>query len=301
MGMTSGQLLRRVEVPLAVSLIAAGIRTATVQVVATATLAALVAGGGLGRFLVDGYGRQDYAMVYAGPCWWRCSVATEVVLGALQRRLTPARGRRRGVDPADPLRPDRTPTGRRRPPAGANMSAIRAIRRFVLPSRPSGWLAWLSGIPRPTRAGSTLAGGTQKADHACGRAPVSPAPGEPRSRRSCSPAGLLATACGGGTSTSSSSSSAPSTSGSTGSGPVSIAAYNFGESDPGECLQGRPGQGRLPGEREVADQPRGRRTCAGEGRPRRGGGLRRDVDRVPQQEGQRGERDAAGLAGCDRR
>ncbi|HEX2809036.1 MAG TPA: hypothetical protein VHN80_22975, partial [Kineosporiaceae bacterium] len=90
----------------------AGIRTATVQVVATATLAALVAGGGLGRFLVDGYGRQDYAMVYGGAVLVALlSVATEVVLGALQRRLTPARVRRRGVDPADPLRPDRTPTG----------------------------------------------------------------------------------------------------------------------------------------------------------------------------------------------
>jgi osmoprotectant transport system permease protein len=112
MGMTSGQLLRRVEVPLAVPLIAAGIRTATVQVVATATLAALVAGGGLGRFLVDGYGRQDYAMLYAGAVLVALlSVATEVVLGALQRRLTPARGRRRGVDPADLLRPERTPAG----------------------------------------------------------------------------------------------------------------------------------------------------------------------------------------------
>lgn len=109
MGMTGGQLLRRVEVPLAVPLIAAGIRTATVQVVATATLAALVAGGGLGRFLVDGYGRQDYPMVYAGAVLVALlSVATEVVLGAAQRRLTPGRapGRTRAVP-----RPDQTPAG----------------------------------------------------------------------------------------------------------------------------------------------------------------------------------------------
>ena len=49
MGMTRGQLLRRVELPLALPLVAAGVRTAAVQVVATATLAAYVGGGGLGR------------------------------------------------------------------------------------------------------------------------------------------------------------------------------------------------------------------------------------------------------------
>jgi osmoprotectant transport system permease protein len=109
MGMTGRQLLRRVEMPLAVPLIAAGIRTATVQVVATATLAALVAGGGLGRFLVDGYGRQDYAMVYAGAVLVALlSVTTEVVLGALQRRLTPGRAPRRTLAA---LRPEQTPTG----------------------------------------------------------------------------------------------------------------------------------------------------------------------------------------------
>src|SRR5206468_5059767 len=58
--------LLRVELPLAVPLIMAGVRTSAVQVVATATLAAVVAGGGLGRFIIDGLARQIYPEVFAG-------------------------------------------------------------------------------------------------------------------------------------------------------------------------------------------------------------------------------------------
>src|SRR5207248_10815153 len=56
----------RVELPLAVPLIMAGIRTSAVQVVATATLAALIAGGGLGRYIVDGLATQDFVKTAAG-------------------------------------------------------------------------------------------------------------------------------------------------------------------------------------------------------------------------------------------
>ncbi|HZD98178.1 MAG TPA: ABC transporter permease [Micromonosporaceae bacterium] len=56
MGMSGLQMLGRVELPLAVPYIAAGIRTAAVQIVATATLAALVAGGGLGNIIYAGFG-----------------------------------------------------------------------------------------------------------------------------------------------------------------------------------------------------------------------------------------------------
>lgn len=56
MGMSGGQLLRRVEIPLASPYIWAGFRNAAVQVVATATLAALVAGGGLGSIISAGFG-----------------------------------------------------------------------------------------------------------------------------------------------------------------------------------------------------------------------------------------------------
>jgi osmoprotectant transport system permease protein len=66
MGMSGGQVLWRVELPLATPLIAAGLRTASVQVVATATLAALVNGGGLGLIITAGFGLQDYGQTLAG-------------------------------------------------------------------------------------------------------------------------------------------------------------------------------------------------------------------------------------------
>lgn len=66
MGFTGRQLLWRIEMPLALPLVFAGVRTATVQVTATATLAALVGGGGLGRFILDGFALQDTTMVIAG-------------------------------------------------------------------------------------------------------------------------------------------------------------------------------------------------------------------------------------------
>jgi osmoprotectant transport system permease protein len=66
MGMRGAQLLRRVELPLAMPLIVTGIRLAVVQVWATATIAALVAGPGLGRIITLGFRRQDMAEVLAG-------------------------------------------------------------------------------------------------------------------------------------------------------------------------------------------------------------------------------------------
>src|SRR5437763_1050569 len=90
MGMTGWQLLRRVEVPLAIPLIMAGVRTAGVQVVATATLAAVVSWGGLGRYIVDGFGQQDNVQLFCGAVLVALlSVLTELALGLLQRRLTP--------------------------------------------------------------------------------------------------------------------------------------------------------------------------------------------------------------------
>lgn len=66
MGMSGWQVLRRVELPLALPLVMTGVRLAAVQVVATATIAALVAGPGLGRIIASGYGRQDQAELVAG-------------------------------------------------------------------------------------------------------------------------------------------------------------------------------------------------------------------------------------------
>jgi osmoprotectant transport system permease protein len=66
MGMTEWQVLRDVELPAALPAIVVGLRTSAVQVVATATLAALVAGGGLGRYIVDGFALQRYDRLVAG-------------------------------------------------------------------------------------------------------------------------------------------------------------------------------------------------------------------------------------------
>jgi osmoprotectant transport system permease protein len=109
MGMTEGQVLGRLELPLAAPLIMAGLRTAAVQVVATATLAAVVGGGGLGRFILDGFATGNDAQIVAGAILVAAlAVLTEVSLGLLQRAVTPrsmSRGRVRELEPA------------RRPPA----------------------------------------------------------------------------------------------------------------------------------------------------------------------------------------
>lgn len=66
LGMTPWQTIRQVEIPAALPLILAGLRGAAVQVVATATLAAVVSFGGLGRYIIDGLYQYDYAQVVGG-------------------------------------------------------------------------------------------------------------------------------------------------------------------------------------------------------------------------------------------
>ncbi|MFN8129692.1 MAG: ABC transporter permease [Candidatus Nanopelagicales bacterium] len=90
MGMSGLGILSRVEMPLAVPLIAAGIRTATVQVVATASLAALVGSGGLGRYVVDGFALQDNTLILAGAILTAAlAVLAELLLSTGQRWVTP--------------------------------------------------------------------------------------------------------------------------------------------------------------------------------------------------------------------
>jgi osmoprotectant transport system permease protein len=96
MGMSGLGILTRVELPLAVPLIAAGFRTAAVQVVATATLAALVGGGGLGTIINSGFGEQDRGQIVAGGLLVAAlALLTEAVLALVQRAVTPGRTRRR--------------------------------------------------------------------------------------------------------------------------------------------------------------------------------------------------------------
>jgi osmoprotectant transport system permease protein len=90
MGMTGRQIVTRVELPLALPLIFAGIRTAVVFVVATATIAAVAGGGGLGDIIVNqaGYGLEG--VVGAAICVSVLSLAADGAVGLLQRALTPA-------------------------------------------------------------------------------------------------------------------------------------------------------------------------------------------------------------------
>ncbi len=66
MGMTEGQILRKVEIPVALPLILLGVRTSAIQVVATATIAAYIGLGGLGRYIIDGLARSQYNVVAGG-------------------------------------------------------------------------------------------------------------------------------------------------------------------------------------------------------------------------------------------
>ncbi|MGQ4513246.1 ABC transporter permease subunit [Streptomyces sp. DW26H14] len=97
MGMTGRQQLLRVEVPLALPLILTGVRIAAVQLVATATLAALVGGGGLGRIITAGFNLASTPQVVAGAIL--VAVLALLVEGAfaLVQRLAPERYRGGGA------------------------------------------------------------------------------------------------------------------------------------------------------------------------------------------------------------
>jgi osmoprotectant transport system permease protein len=99
MGMSGRQLLTGVEAPVALPLVWAGIRTAAIAVVATATLAAYTGWGGLGRFIIDGLSTQDNVQVFAGAVLVALlAIVFEFALAGLQR-LTVSRGLRVGVRP----------------------------------------------------------------------------------------------------------------------------------------------------------------------------------------------------------
>ena len=66
MGMRGPGVLLKAEIPVAMPLILLGLRTAAIQVVATATIAAYAGIGGLGRYIVDGLSRKDYPSVIGG-------------------------------------------------------------------------------------------------------------------------------------------------------------------------------------------------------------------------------------------
>jgi osmoprotectant transport system permease protein len=86
MGFSEGEIVREIEIPLGLPLMLAGIRTAAVNVVATATLGALVAGGALGRFIVDGLALREFDQLVAGAILVAIlAIVTELTFTALER------------------------------------------------------------------------------------------------------------------------------------------------------------------------------------------------------------------------
>jgi osmoprotectant transport system permease protein len=91
MGMTDGQLLRQVQLPLAAQTILAGIRVATVTTIGTATIAAAIGGGGLGVFIFRGLASVDTTEILAGAVPAACmALLADGGLGWIERKLSAA-------------------------------------------------------------------------------------------------------------------------------------------------------------------------------------------------------------------
>ena len=105
MGMREREVLLKVELPIALPLVIGGLRTATLQVVATAAIGAYISLGGLGRYLIDGLALNDYPRMVAGAVLIAAlALVVEGLLAGLQRFI---------VSPG--LRTAPTRTGSRRP------------------------------------------------------------------------------------------------------------------------------------------------------------------------------------------
>jgi osmoprotectant transport system permease protein len=90
MGLSGSQILTRIQLPIAAPVIFAGIRTSAVQVVASATLATFIGGGGLGDLIVEGLQRNDQTILLAGSLSVAVlAIITEVGFSGVERALTP--------------------------------------------------------------------------------------------------------------------------------------------------------------------------------------------------------------------
>jgi osmoprotectant transport system permease protein len=88
MGMTGRQVLFKVELPCALPLIMSGVRSATLQVIATTTIAAYVSLGGLGRYVFDGQSQQDYPQMASGAVLVALlAMSADFVLAMVQRAI----------------------------------------------------------------------------------------------------------------------------------------------------------------------------------------------------------------------
>ena len=102
MGMRESEVLRRVEVPIALPVILAGVRTSAVQIVATATLVAVVGGGTLGQVIIAGFNTGDDVRIFGSALLVALlSMGTEVLFATLQRAAT-SPGLRRTARPPEP-------------------------------------------------------------------------------------------------------------------------------------------------------------------------------------------------------
>ncbi len=91
MGMTAWQIMARVQAPLVLPVLAAGVRTSAVQVVATAPLGGLIGAGGYGDYIIDGVNTLNTTEILAGSILVAgLALLAEVGLGWVERRLTPA-------------------------------------------------------------------------------------------------------------------------------------------------------------------------------------------------------------------
>jgi osmoprotectant transport system permease protein len=94
MGMSGWQVLRDVELPLAAPLVVQGLRLAGVQIIATATIAALAGGGGLGRLITEGFNRQDQPQLVSGAVLVAAlALLVEGLFELLQRAVRPRSAR----------------------------------------------------------------------------------------------------------------------------------------------------------------------------------------------------------------
>jgi osmoprotectant transport system permease protein len=107
MGMSGRQILRRVELPLAVPLVMAGIKISAVTVVATAPIAAVAGGGGLGDVIVNQASYRLAGVVGASLCVMGLSALVWLALSALQRSVTPRGLRVARVSGSEPRRKER--------------------------------------------------------------------------------------------------------------------------------------------------------------------------------------------------
>lgn len=112
MGLRGTQVLRGVEAPIAVPLIMGGLRSAALQVVSTATIAAYVGLGGLGRLLVDGLALGDYDQVVAGAVVVAAlSILADLLLAGTQRLVvSPGLAARTATRPRGPAATRMTPS-----------------------------------------------------------------------------------------------------------------------------------------------------------------------------------------------